>query len=116
MTPSELALPWGTYALEGFAPWRLVVRRGEREIALGASEVLALCAAVELERVHASTIDGLLASRRRARKPWTLEQIFAGAGGLSSESAPGEMALDAVLRIAGLELVRSEVRKEGGAA
>lgn len=112
MTPAELALPWRTYALEGYAPWRIVVERGDREIPLGSSEVLALCAAVELERVHASDIDALLSARRRAREPWTFDLIVGNAPGLKFESAPGEMALGEVLRLVGLEVVRSEVRME----
>lgn len=110
VTPAELALPWRTYALAGYAPWRLVVRRGEREIPLAASEVLALCAVVELERMSGADVDDLLYERRRRRKPWTFAALTAGARGLRPEDAPGEMSLAEVLRLAGLEFVRSEVR------
>lgn len=104
MTASELALPWGTFALKGYRPWTIAVSRHGREVVLRGDEVLALCAAVELERVHEGTIDELLARRRRDRRPWTRQQLAD-----VHVDAPGELPLSEVLRRVGLEFVRSEV-------
>lgn len=114
MTAAELLLPWRCFALDGLADWFLVLRRGRAEVVLTGAETLALCAAVELGRVHASTIDAHLARRRRQRRPWTIEQLVD-----VHVRARGAMPLVEALRLAGLEFVRSEVRdvsREGRAA
>lgn len=123
MSPVELACSWRTFAIEGLAAWRIVVARGGVQSTLSADETLDLCAAVELERVHVGNIDALLATRKRRyqrhrsadRARWTFAELAGSAMGLTRESAPGEVSLADMLRRAGLELVRSEVRMPDGA-
>lgn len=94
------------------APWRLVVSRGSLAVTLAASEVLALCAAVELDRVTERDVAVLLAERTRTRRPWTWAVLRHEAAGLRASDARGEMTIGDVLRRAGLVLVRAEVREE----
>lgn len=112
MTPREQQVSWRSpaFAVVKGAPWRLVVRIKDREVTLADHEVIALCAAVEIGTVHAGNVAALLTRRARRQKPWTFEDLRGASIGIALDDVLGALPIGEALRLAGLEVVRSEVR------
>jgi hypothetical protein len=103
MTPAEQRLPWRTFA-DAPTRWSLRVHVGGIDATLWDREVLAICAATELDRVHRYELAPLLRRRQREGRQIEWSWLVAGAPGLAPDDAPGEMSLREVCDWIGLEV------------